>query len=706
MPMSVREALSLVSRWISGRLTSAADFLFGYDFFISYAHKDGTQYPRILRERLEALGYRTFLDVHGYAGGDDLRTGTRRRIGMSKKLLLLARPHALSQSRWVELELQHFIELGRSPIVIEFPAATGMVPDGSRLAELLRDRRSVREEIAGYDGTPSDAVIQELVRSFTATRQETVRLRALGATVVLFSVIAIVALWQWHAAVQERRIADAQRGDASTTSKYVEASRLMAEWDLEFARALDIQAQEQRLPKEASTEPDSTARRLKNLQNELAESRSTMSKLAKAAADTRRAGHEEFARANAAWTQVGRRPPESIKQIPVPKIFSFEVMSIGRGESLILHYGDPDAPQFILIDGGSGDNYPKILKPRLEALRERWAPNGRLPIEYVMVSNHDGDRIGGFDQMFRELLDLREKGVQVPFDIRNVWFESFVPSYGGDRAKAAIRQRVDQLGIPINKPFDHLVTRRDNGRVTINLGGCLFATILGPDKKALAALHKEWAKRAAAQDLDAPIFPEEQFRTIPGLSDQCPSSIPQANVAPVAVKEERVSCRDRSAVNRASLIILFEYQGRRFLHPGDSCSDQIEAGLQAAGLSEPDGSFLVDVLLVPHLGSANNVKLDFFKRVKARQYLFTSSGTHGLPRNEVLQMILDARRDDAGRRDKYVMLFLNRDGTQKLGDRLDLFFESRSFEEFGYRPIFRSTRENAIFIDLLERVRY
>jgi len=50
---------------------AAADFLFGYDSFISYAHKDGTQYPRLLRDRLEALGYRTFLDVYGYNGGDE-----------------------------------------------------------------------------------------------------------------------------------------------------------------------------------------------------------------------------------------------------------------------------------------------------------------------------------------------------------------------------------------------------------------------------------------------------------------------------------------------------------------------------------------------------------------------------------------------------------------------------------------------------------
>jgi hypothetical protein len=99
----MKEIPSALLKWTSARLASAADFLFGYDFFISYAHRDGKEYPRQLRERLKVHGYRTFLDVEGYHGGDDLRAGTRRRIGMSKRLVLLARAHALEQSKWVEL---------------------------------------------------------------------------------------------------------------------------------------------------------------------------------------------------------------------------------------------------------------------------------------------------------------------------------------------------------------------------------------------------------------------------------------------------------------------------------------------------------------------------------------------------------------------------------------------------------------------------
>jgi hypothetical protein len=112
---------------------------------------------------------------------------------MSKRLILLARPHALSSSRWVQLELEHFIALDRSPIVIECSA---VLPEGSPLATLLQERRSIREEVTDLDGSPSDATIQELVRSFDATRQETIRMRALGAAAALFIAIALAAVWQ------------------------------------------------------------------------------------------------------------------------------------------------------------------------------------------------------------------------------------------------------------------------------------------------------------------------------------------------------------------------------------------------------------------------------------------------------------------------------------------------------------------------------
>jgi hypothetical protein len=75
-----------------------ADFLFGFDFFISYAHWDGSNYPETLARVLEEDGYRVFLDRNDYKAGDDLRILTRRYVHNSNSLVLVTRPSARVRS--------------------------------------------------------------------------------------------------------------------------------------------------------------------------------------------------------------------------------------------------------------------------------------------------------------------------------------------------------------------------------------------------------------------------------------------------------------------------------------------------------------------------------------------------------------------------------------------------------------------------------
>jgi len=44
-----------------GLIARVVDWVFGYDFFLSYSHGDGMRLPRRLKERLEHAGFRVFL---------------------------------------------------------------------------------------------------------------------------------------------------------------------------------------------------------------------------------------------------------------------------------------------------------------------------------------------------------------------------------------------------------------------------------------------------------------------------------------------------------------------------------------------------------------------------------------------------------------------------------------------------------------------
>ena len=100
-------------------LRRVVDFVFGYDFFISYAWDDGANYASKLYSELEADGFEVFLDRSHYAMGDDWETigaWTLRRTG---QLILVGSPEAI-RSKAVIREAEIFSATGRRIIPIDF----------------------------------------------------------------------------------------------------------------------------------------------------------------------------------------------------------------------------------------------------------------------------------------------------------------------------------------------------------------------------------------------------------------------------------------------------------------------------------------------------------------------------------------------------------------------------------------------------------
>ena len=180
-------------------LNELADLLFGFDYFISYAHADGRRYARELADRLEALGFSVFLDERVYVAGDDLQVATRRRIRMSKKLVVVVREHVLG-SDWVRKEIDVALSRGRVPIAIDINETLAHAPADNPIKRALSDKIFIPEALEDADGEPSQTVVMKLARSFEATRQQTLRIRALSAATALFAVLAVVAGWQYQVA--------------------------------------------------------------------------------------------------------------------------------------------------------------------------------------------------------------------------------------------------------------------------------------------------------------------------------------------------------------------------------------------------------------------------------------------------------------------------------------------------------------------------
>jgi len=148
---------------------SLADFVFGFDIFISYAHKDGIEYPERLCTALQKLRYKVFLDRRDYRAGDDLDMLTRRYVRKSNTLVVVFGKHAL-ESKWVLREIKECLDAGRTVVAIDIEHALSAAPAQNPVKQLVGERLYIRE-LAPVEAGPSDDVLKKIIAQFVGARQ-------------------------------------------------------------------------------------------------------------------------------------------------------------------------------------------------------------------------------------------------------------------------------------------------------------------------------------------------------------------------------------------------------------------------------------------------------------------------------------------------------------------------------------------------------
>ena len=350
-------------------------------------------------------------------------------------------------------------------------------------------------------------------------------------------------------------------------------------------------------------------------------------------------------------------------------LFTLEALRAEAGDCLLLHYGDPDEPRLIVIDGGPTTAVYERLRDRLDALRVDGGFTGAgeaLPIELLMVSHIDDDHIDGIIQLTEQLLG--EQGGR-SYEIASMWHNSFDDLIGNgaeefktvnrDGAQAAsvggttidedlvrrdvirrdtflvlasvnqgrtLRSNAERLGL--RPPL--LVA--DPGEAPKNFGHGLTLRIVGPLRAQLDKLHAEW---------------EKQLKKL-----RKEGKLPQAEAA---------SFSDSSAANLASLVVLAEAEdGKTMLLTGDARGDFLRESLVEQGLLGAGGSLHVDLFKLPHHGSDRNVERSTFAEITADHYVISGDGGHGNPEVDTFRMLFDGR-EDAGVKGKRFTLHLTYD---------------------------------------------
>ncbi|MBO9400523.1 TIR domain-containing protein [Shimia sp. R9_3] len=241
-----------IFRWIIGFPQRVVNALFGYDFFISYAHKDGVGYPQAL-DRALSKDFTTHLDTRDYRLGQDLGLLTKIRIRNSKHLIVVARPHALTKSIWVRREVETFQNKGKAPIIVDVDRAvkraldqpvSGALSAWIKAQQIVHDDGSVIDPLlwVSDDGevnernerVPAPKVIERIRASFTGAKVETMRLRVVTVAFLSMMLLATLsAFFAYNFDVQRKTAIERSSELAASSALYLVDNDFVAEaWEL------------------------------------------------------------------------------------------------------------------------------------------------------------------------------------------------------------------------------------------------------------------------------------------------------------------------------------------------------------------------------------------------------------------------------------------------------------------------------------------
>ena len=361
-------------------------------------------------------------------------------------------------------------------------------------------------------------------------------------------------------------------------------------------------------------------------------------------------------------------------------MFHLKVLQAEFGDCLLLEFGAPVKPAYVLIDGGPPGTYDGHLRAELLKLARR-------DLALVVLSHVDNDHIVGLLDMTSELKNQRANHQEETVTVRQLWHNSFATTIGhGNNTEARLRTMMKTaaatmvqsgvtvlgigegdmlrrdallLGIPLNHDFQDGLICVDNTPSPVMIDN-LTLQVVGPTQANLEELQSEW---------EAWLDKHEGAGSDPLLA---------ANA-------------DRSVPNLSSIMLLAKADSKTVLLTGDGRSDHLLAGLKMAGLLAGDSTLKVDVLKLPHHGSDRNMTRKFFRTVVADTYVASANGKDGNPDLATLIWLVEAAKEQSRR--PRIVVTNETPSTQKLLDEYPP-------AEYGYELQFLAKGDHCVTLEL------
>lgn len=235
-----------VSRWQRLR-----DWIWGYDFFISYQWSSGGRYAAALANRLREPPEPcdVMLDAAEFAAGGDWRTQAGAALRNTQRLILVGTPGALEESAPVAAEVAAFTSRSRLIVPVVFDEQILRRPRaGHRVLGLIpEDAIFVVEDPSCLATGPSADAVAAIKRTHRLLRRRSLRTRLLLTAALIVAGAAGFGGWaglvRWQAA---------QRSTAATAALLARAEAALAADDVQVAET--VLAEAERRLRDAATD--------------------------------------------------------------------------------------------------------------------------------------------------------------------------------------------------------------------------------------------------------------------------------------------------------------------------------------------------------------------------------------------------------------------------------------------------------------------
>lgn len=217
------------------------DWIWGYDFFISYQWSSGGRYATALANRLREPPEPcdVMLDAAEFAAGGDWRTQAGAALRNTQRLILVGTRGALEESDPVAAEVAAFTRRSRLIVPVVFDQVTlRQQRAGHRVLGFIPEETIfIVEDPACLAQGPSDEAVAAIKRTHRLLRRRSLRTRLLLATTLIVAGTTgfggWVALGRWQ---------EFQRGVTATAAMLARAEAALAVDDVEVAETVLTEA--------------------------------------------------------------------------------------------------------------------------------------------------------------------------------------------------------------------------------------------------------------------------------------------------------------------------------------------------------------------------------------------------------------------------------------------------------------------------------